>query len=184
MHERETIDIPPMNTIGRVSHTPYYTDEFRPTPDNLNFVMVLTEGLAVVLHASRPQRRLILPAGLEPEDQVYTIEPGFLFDGASVRYRWANAALPRWGVKTLPAAAVHDWFYSDGRHLIPADVKDRRLWADQLFYKLLRAAGANAIRARIAYRAVRIFGSAVWNKGQALGYDQPTITKWTHRPNL
>lgn len=182
MADDDTIDISAFYTLERISHSPILVTELIPDDADEHFVVVLREDLVIVLHESRPIQPFLDIAQAGPKDRIFTIPAGFLFDGASVRYRYANAIMLRWGRNSTPAAAVHDWFYSDGRHLIPASIpKDqRRKWCDDLFLELLLAAGVGPVRARLAYRAVRIFGGEVWNRGTAIGYDKPEVTKWNH----
>lgn len=156
-----TVDLA-VYTVGRLSHSELRQVDLVPSADNRVWEVVLSDSLVVMLG-----------------DEQHVVGAGFRFDGASIRYRWVNALIPRYGREILIAAAVHDWYYSDGRHLIPAGVGDRRLWCDQLFYRMLRAAGVNLVRARSAYRAVRLFGGRVWGKGETFGFDSPGVTKVT-----
>lgn len=104
---------------------------------------------------------LLEPMVVKYDGMTHRIPAGFKFDGASIRYRAANAIIPRFGRREIIPALVHDWYYSDGRHLIP-NVKDRRAWADDVFYELLIGSGANVVRSRAAKFAVQLFGDRVW----------------------
>lgn len=148
--------------IGDLSHSAVLPAELVPSVDNRVWDIVLGAALVVQFGG-----------------ECHVVGRGFIFDGASIRYRAVNAVIPRYGREILPAAALHDWYYSDGRHLIPAGVKDRRLWCDRLFRRALAASGVNWARRSLAYRAVRVFGGAVWEKGEAHGFDRSEVTKET-----
>lgn len=167
MPEQQTTDLTTYD-IGRISHSPIRVDELRPAPSDDHFLVRLTETLVVMIRDDRGEIT-----------EAHFIDEGFIFDGASVRYRWANGVMLRWGRRSTPAAAVHDWYYSDGRHEIPSRIPEdqRRKWCDDLFLKILLAAGVNPVRARLAYRAVRLFGGKVWSAGTEIGYDKPQIRK-------
>ena len=178
-------------TVGRLSHSELTGVDLVPADTNRHWEIVLDRPLVVQF-----------------DGECHVVGAGFRFDGASIRYRAVNAVIPRYGREILPAAAVHDWYYSDGRHQIPPDVgygnaflsrerlvsgatpsngrpratshetlAARRLWCDDLFYRALRASGVNLVRARAAYRAVRMFGGSVWRAGEAAGFAQPSVTK-------
>lgn len=54
------------------------------------------------------------------------------------------------------SALVHDWFYATG--LVSRDV------ADRIFYDLMILEGVHPIRAKLAYKAVSIFGKLFYGK--------------------
>lgn len=108
------------------------------------------------------QLKLLLDFTIDCPAGRFVIPSGFISDGASIRFRAVSVVLARYGRRSLLAALVHDWFYSDGRHLIPDGIGDRRLWCDRLFREILNAAEVDDRSARLAYRAVRIFGDTVW----------------------
>lgn len=78
----------------------------------------------------------------------------FRFDGASIpSIGWQLTYTP-FHPKVLVAACVHDWLYTN--HQVG------RAMADKIFYDLLIMNGANAIKAKLMYCAVRIFGGSHW----------------------
>lgn len=105
-----------------------------------------------------------------------TLPAGFIWDGASIRYRAVNAVIPRWGWRVSMGSGPHDGLFTDLRHLIP-DQDNPRLWADTLLFDFWRASGVNWARSRAGYRAVRLFGGAVWDRGTELGFADPQTTK-------
>jgi hypothetical protein len=146
--------------VGRLRHSALLPVELVPSAGNTHWEIVLGEPFAAWV-----------------DDACHVVGRGFIYDGASIRYRAVNAVIPRYGRDILPAATLHDWYYSDGRHLIPPGVSDRRLWCDRLFVRALELAGVNAVRRRLAYRAVRLFGGRVWSAGERVGFDSPAMTK-------
>lgn len=148
--------------VGRLWHSELTGIDLIPEPGNRHWEIVLSQPLVVGF-----------------DDELHVVGQGFRFDGASIRYRAVNAIIQRYGREILPAAALHDWFYSDGRHLIPADAKDRRLWCDDLLYRAWRASGVNLVRAMSGYKAVRLFGGHVWQAGEGAGFSNPSVTKQT-----
>ena len=153
---------PLVDAVGRVRHSRIKPDELVPERDNTFWEFELRDIVVVYL------------LGL-----LYTVPAGFWTDGASIRYRAARVVLTRWGRRALVAALLHDYFYSDGRHLIPGGVGDRRLWCDRLFYDCLREMGVSRTRSWLAYQAVRRFGGGVWDKGEEAGFYLESVTKAT-----
>jgi len=84
------------------------------------------------------------------------IPAGFRSDGASVpRIGWGITYRPN-HPKVARAAWVHDWLYSTH--------KLDRATADAVFRDICILDGSR-VRARIMYRALRLFGRFAWNKG-------------------
>jgi len=92
------------------------------------------------------------------------IPSGFTFDLASI-------PRPLWRIiapfeLSIVAPLCHDWLYRFGG--TPAFVHPDRTWtreeADHLFHADMIAEGVSRIRARTAYRAVRMFGGRAWRQ--------------------
>ena len=89
-----------------------------------------------------------------PEGPLIVVPAQFVTDLSSVpRVLWWWAA-PH-GPYTA-AAVVHDWLYASG--LYP------RRYADNLFYRHMRACGVRRTQARIKYMGVRTGGWVAWRK--------------------
>lgn len=161
-HDPEQTTDLAVHTVGRLSHSSLLGVDLLPAASDAYWEIVLHEPLVVSWG-----------------DECHVVGDGFRFDGASIRYRYVNALIQRYGRRILIGAAVHDWYYSDGRHLIPSAVGDRRLWADRLLYAAWRAAGVNVFRAQAGYRTVRLLGGMVWRAGETAGFDRPSTTKET-----
>lgn len=158
-YARDAGDIQPLvHRVGRVASSRWFGEQI---PN---------------LSGGHLENRLTGPVTVACDDFSATMPEDFIFDGASIRYRWAGPIIPRWGVREVEGAKVHDLFYSDYRHMI-THLEDPRLWADRLLYWLWRAAGVPWHRARMGYRAVRLFGGRVWDRGAELGFDRPEMTK-------
>ena len=83
------------------------------------------------------------------------VMPGFRTDGASIpRLLWRVLGHP-FEADTIGAAVRHDYAYQTGR--VPR--KD----ADAAFYDNLRADGVGAVKARLFYFGVRMFGGRHYN---------------------
>ena len=122
------------------------------------------------------QARLAEPMTFELDDLSITLPAGFWWDGASIKYRYVNAAIPRWGVKASMGSGPHDGLFTDLRHLIP-DQDHPFAWANGVMYRFWRAAGMNWARASAGHRAVTWFGKGIWDRGSELGFGSPAITK-------
>lgn len=105
-----------------------------------------------------------------------TLPEGFWWDGASIKYRWVNSIIPRWGWPVSMGSGPHDFLFSSGRHLIP-DQDDPRRWADNVLRDFWGAAGVNRFRRNAGHGAVRRFGRGVWDKGTEIGFGKPEVTK-------
>jgi len=87
--------------------------------------------------------------------RTVTVPRGFVFDGASVP-PLLTALVPRSHPAFLPAAALHDWIYSD------IDGSLTRREADDLFFEALLVLQTPAVWARLMWTAVRAFGIVPW----------------------
>jgi hypothetical protein len=92
-----------------------------------------------------------------------TVRAGFTTDWASIpRALWR--ILPPAGTQGQPyglAALWHDWLY---RHQAIEGCPCRRADADAIFLEIMRYVGVSAWRARIMYRAVRMFAGIPWRR--------------------
>lgn len=89
--------------------------------------------------------------------QPITVPAGFELDGASVPLAaWAVIGLTPDGL-IRAAALVHDYLYRNHGHA-GNGLLLTRMEADRLFLSLMLAAGVRPLRARLAYRAVRLLG--------------------------
>jgi len=100
--------------------------------------------------------------------QSIEVPRGFVTDFASVpRILWALIAPT--GLHTR-AAVIHDWLYE--RH--PVIQREdhvgpmHRLEADEIFLEAMLELGVSRLRARIMYRAVRLFGQRRWHMPRAI----------------
>lgn len=92
--------------------------------------------------------------GILPEKM--TIPAGFVTDGASIPwFLWAICGDPM-EVPRIYAAIVHDYLYELG------GTKSDRLRADEIYRDYNIALGMPKWRARIEYRALRMFGGSHW----------------------
>lgn len=91
-----------------------------------------------------------------PDQQILTIHPGFVFDGASIpQICWTSIGHPL-EHRFIYAALLHDALYSS--QYLP------RKTADQYFQKFLTDfAGVGRYTAWKMYTGVRLFGSHAWN---------------------
>lgn len=104
-----------------------------------------------------------------------TVPSGFIYDGASVpQWAWTVSGIRPDGL-IRAAALLHDWVYinkglmppgswqyeSEG-HWLECEGRWSRLDADRLFARVMREAGVNKVKRRLAYQAVRIAGWYYW----------------------
>lgn len=102
------------------------------------------------------------------------IPPKFIYDGASVpRIAWTLIGLRPVGLISA-SACIHDYSYANGGNFKSAyEILDQEtsiwqtchgIWtkeqSDKLFAIMLREAGVGKLKRRLAYQAVRIFGSS------------------------
>lgn len=93
----------------------------------------------------------------DADDLAIEVPAGFELDGASVpRLVWTLSGLTPDGL-IRAAALVHDYLYQHQGHLPGTLSRVSRAASDQLFLDLMLAAGVGNKRARLAYRAVRMF---------------------------
>lgn len=94
------------------------------------------------------------------------IPKGFKHDGASVpRLAWTLSGLTPDGLLRA-AALVHDYFYRKVGWMVLENVQTKKMTvlkvdrksADDIFLKLMLAAGVSRYRANVAHRFVRMFG--------------------------
>ena len=82
-----------------------------------------------------------------------TVPAGFISDGASIpKYLWSLVGSP-FDPMFIVAALVHDYLY---------DIGFNRKTADLIFKMLLIHCKVKKSRARVMYRAVRMFGGGAW----------------------
>ena len=86
---------------------------------------------------------------------LWILDNGCLFLGSG--YAWDGCSGPTIDDETnMRAGLVHDALYQLIREgVIPIELRKK---ADKLFYQLLREDGMSWIRAKLYYRAVRLFG--------------------------
>jgi len=90
-------------------------------------------------------------------ETIVSVPKGFVTNGASVpRIFWWLCA-PMAG-PFGEASVVHDYLYSSF-----SDCQSRS-FADKALYNIGRYRGANLVRAKAVYRAVRLFGQKFWKK--------------------
>lgn len=86
---------------------------------------------------------------------VITVEPGFVFDGASIpRWLWRICGHP-YEIPRVAAALAHDWLYR-------AHVCSRKD-ADAIFRAICRQVGIGAFVAGVEYYTLRLCGRSAWN---------------------
>lgn len=100
--------------------------------------------------------------------RIITVPRGFVFDGASVP-PVLSSLVPRSHPAFLPAAALHDWIYSD----ISTDVTRRE--ADRLFHDALKVLQTPAAWAWLMWVAVRVFGILPWTLARLGDTSAPRI---------
>lgn len=118
---------------------PKFTITFEPMDPRLRMGARLLEDFSITSH-------LHIPAGYE-------------WDGATIpRVFWSLVGGP-FDLQIVAASLVHDWLYFT------------RLWdrkkADRALRDLMVAAGAPQKRARVIYRAVRVFGALFYRRTKA-----------------
>lgn len=168
-------DNPPQPTpyrVGQVRCSLLWPEMFRPPVKGYD-----DDGTAVV-DGSKPWEVVLdRPCTIAFDDLSITLPKGEVIDGASIRYRWVNGVIPRWGIPESMGAWPHDGLYATIRHLIPVEDDKKREWADDVLYRFWRAAGVSRRRAWLGYRAVRMFGGSYWDRGTELGFNDPGTTK-------
>lgn len=88
----------------------------------------------------------------------HEVPAGFVTDGASIpRFLWRVLGHP-FEAATIGAAVRHDYAYQTGR--VP------REQADAEFHDNLRADGVGAVKAKLYYFGVRMFGARHYNNKQ------------------
>ena len=94
-----------------------------------------------------------------------TVWAGFRFDLASIPRAFWHRVAPM--ELSIEAALLHDALYAHGGLLPPTCVQPvqvifRRVDADKLFLRMMRAYSVGAVRRNAAYLAVRVFGGPHW----------------------
>lgn len=101
--------------------------------------------------------RLMTDFYVEVDGLPYTVETGFVTDGASIpRFLWRLCGHPM-STKRLPAAVFHDWLYDHPLTFTRAD-------ADAIYRDGLIALGFSRFKANLEYYALRLFGGSHYNK--------------------
>ena len=88
------------------------------------------------------------------EDIIFHLHAGFIFDGASIPVYARAITYPPFHPDVMAAAIVHDFLYKE-------KPINRKL-ADRIFYDRLVKNGASKFKAKMMYRALRIFGGFAW----------------------
>ena len=104
------------------------------------------------------------------DGRIYKIKilPGFAFDGCSIpRFLWRLCGHPM-EVPRIAAALAHDWLYA-------AHVTSRET-ADKIFLALCERVGIGALRRRVEYTALRMFGGAAWDSHGAADISFARVT--------
>lgn len=117
----------------------------------------------------RPRYRLNEDYAFSFKGQIFIIKKGFEYDGASVpRFLWSLTGIRPDGLHRA-AALIHDFLYDKARKGQGAALSLRgqliyfsRKEADRQFYEDLVKTGVKNSRAKLMYRAVRLFGWTVW----------------------
>ena len=90
------------------------------------------------------------------EHQLFVIEEGFIYDGASIpKPLWSIIGSPFDADFRLPSA-LHEFLYRN-----EVISKER---ADQMFYDALRGTGVGYLKAQSMYLAVKLFGRGNYDK--------------------
>lgn len=101
----------------------------------------------VLEHISGGKYRLVEPMKI----MRYVVPAGFITDGASIpRFFWSLVGSPFTG-KYVEVAILHDYLYSGA---IDISFKE----ANRIFYKGMRKADVNKVKAYLMYKAVSFFG--------------------------
>ena len=85
---------------------------------------------------------------------IFQLKKGFIFDGASIPIYARAITYPPFHPDVMAAAIVHDYLYKN-------KPVNRKL-ADMIFYNRLIVNGVSKIKAKMMYRALRIFGGFSW----------------------
>lgn len=88
------------------------------------------------------------------KERTITVEAGFTTDLASIP-RVFQSITPKVGRHIQPSI-VHDWCYEDN---VPGMTRKE---ADLLFLDGMKSSGVYWLRRQTMYRAVRLFGGALW----------------------
>jgi hypothetical protein len=117
----------------------------------------------------------------EWKGQIETVPQGLVVDGASVpRFAWWF--LPPDGLHRAGALA-HDRAYGLKGHLKNGQILTRAE-SDEMFHCMMLKAGVNPFTAKVAYRAVRLFGQSPWDSNEPeviLPVDQPALAQPVRR---
>ena len=120
-------------------------------------------------------------AGLSKAQGRVEVEPGFDTDYASVPRALWNLYPPD-GDYT-PAAVIHDALYWHQATAEPSEVNVAlglsrpvtRAEADTVFFEAMQALGIPAVRRRILFTAVRLFGGRAWENNARHKAGLPTV---------
>ena len=94
------------------------------------------------------------PLAFELHGTAYTVPRGFRSDGMSVpRWLWGVIS-PQISAETLEPSIIHDYLYN-------AKICTREE-ADEWYYDALLENGYSPKKAKVVFRAVRIFGARHW----------------------
>jgi len=88
------------------------------------------------------------------EDHTFYLPKGFIFNGASIPVYARAITYPPFHPDVMAAAIVHDYLYQH-------KPVNRKL-ADMIFYNRLITNGVNKFKAKMMYRALRMFGGFSW----------------------
>jgi len=92
-----------------------------------------------------------------------TVPAMFIFDGASIPwFAWLSTYTP-FHPDVMGPAVVHDWLYLNHQTV--------RNVADEIFYDLLILNGANIVKSKLMYKAVKLAGKTYW-KHDRQDYDK------------
>lgn len=105
---------------------------------------------------------LLAPLVYEQDGRTYTVPAGFVTDLASIPR--AVFWRPKSG-RFNEAATIHDSAYAGELQTEPPYTLSRAE-ADGLFYYAMQALGVSWWSRTVMYRAVRIFGGALWHGAQ------------------
>lgn len=107
------------------------------------------------------------------DGRIYRAPTGGTTDGLSVPPCLRNI-LPASGDDSWLAGVIHDSYYRRqiqrwdvGTQSFIANPNPTQLEADNLILEAMTAQGVGTIRRQIIYRALRMFGSAAWNRDAA-----------------
>lgn len=92
--------------------------------------------------------------GVEWSDEYVDVPEGFEFDGASVPMVF-GMLIQRVEPKTLSAACLHDYLYTEGRRY-------SRAKTDWIFFESLIVSWVNKCKAIVMYIGVRLWGWFYW----------------------